>query len=822
MQGWVKGALGAGIVVVVAVVGGAALVERSLDQDRLRRLVIGSVERQSGRTVTLQSLRVRLLPSPRIEATGFTLGNPEGDPRSVMLRLGEVQARLGLWPLLHHVVRLDGLRIEHASLALERGADGRANWQMAPERRPAGPGGSPAGHAEPWGVAFDQVQVLDAAISLRDLRAHRSGAVELARLEGDGLQGARPDIAITGRHAGTGFTVAGAVGPLGRLFSASDRSTPWPVSLRMAEQADGRTLAQGSLDGVVADPHDGRGYDLAVHASIGQFADLDRLFSHARLPRVQGLEGSLHVVDADGPRVTAVRARAGASLLPSFGLQVLRGQPLASWSIEASQPGSLVAIDATSQWRGRPMRLHGTAGTLQALQGVGRAGVAPAAMPVDLLLETAGASIHAVGDVGGGAADLRLNATVADLPGLLPGAPELGPVVMAGRLRSERERVFRLAGLSLSSGAGDVAGELGLSLDPRPALTGALTSTRLDADRLSRWSSAPSPPVPRPARPTPFGPARMPAPKAAPGAAPTRQPEYAVPWGLLRLGDLDLLVRVGDLVVAGQALHDFVAHAVLQSGRLLVDPVQASSEAGPVSARLAADASATPPHLELTMHPLFLPAPALAAWLEQPVAVQGAAELVGTMDVQGETRETLAASATGHVGVSMVNGRVDNDALLRLLGRSVPLSMALPKGGSTDLGCLALHAVVADGQARFDTISLRTPRATVDGHGVVGLQDGTLDLHLVPFVALGAAGASIPVRIGGSLRQPRPTLETEGLGGRTTLVIGPQASGAADCGPALRSAREGTAGPMPAAAVPEHQYKKPKPLDILRGLGLFR
>ncbi|WP_428375163.1 AsmA family protein [Lichenicoccus sp.] len=818
-----KAALAAGIVVLVVGIGAAALVDRSLDQDRLRRAVIGAIERQSGRTVTLQALRVRLLPSPRIDAQGFTLGNPDGDPEPVMLRLGEVQARLALWPLLRHVVRLDGLRIDHASLDLARSADGRANWQMEPRRRPAGAGGAPAGHARPWGVAFDSVQLLDASVSLRDRQAHRGGAVQVARLEGDGLQGERPSISIAGSHAGAGFTVAGEIGPLGRLFSAADRSSPWPISLRLVEQADGRTLAQGSLDGALADPRDGRGYDIGARYAVGQLADLNRLFSHARLPQVQGLAGSLHVIDAGGPRLTALHAQAGASVLPAW-----PGPSLAAWRVDATDPAAPVAIAASTTWRGRPVRLRGTAGTLQMLQGLRGASLVQAVLPVDLLLETDGASLHAAGRIGDGDSDFRLNATVADLPALLPGAPELGPVAAAARLRSQGGRVFRLSELSLGSGAGDLAGELGLTLGGHPALTGTLTSTRLDADRLSRWSGTPArvgAPKPAPAR-APPGPARA----AAAGPAPAGQPQHPVPWGWLNRADLDLAVRVVDLLVAGQSLHGFTAHAVLQGGRLLVDPVQAEGPAGPVSARFAADASAAPPHLEVTMHPLFVPAAALAGWLGQPVWVQGAAELVGALQAQGETRQALAASATGHAGVSMVNGRLDNDALLRLLGRSVPLSMALPKGGSTELRCLALHAGVADGRARFDTISLRTGRATVDGHGAVGLEDGSLDLRLVPFVALGGAGASMPVRIGGSLRQPRPAFDnqgsgdTRGLGGRTTLVIGPQQSAAADCDPALRAAREGVAGPaaVAAAAPPEHRHKNPKPLDILRGLGLFR
>ncbi len=815
MRAWLKGALGAGIVVAVVVIAGAALVDRSLDQDRLRLAVIGSIERQSGRTVTLQALTLRLLPSPRIEARGFTLGNPDGDRDPVMLRLGAVQARLGIWPLLRHVVRLDGLRIEHVGLVLDRGADGRANWQMGPKRRAAGPGGGSSRHAGPWGVSFGSVQVLDAAVSLRDLQAHRSGSVQVTQLNGEALQGERPWISVAGLHGGAGFTIDGTIGPIARLFGTADRSSPWPLSLRLSEQVDGRAVAQGSLDGTLADPRDARGYDLAAHYSFMQLADLNRLFSHAGLPAVQGLQGSLVLVDTGHPQVTELQAQGDATTVPT-----LPGLRLSSWSVRAADAAAPVALDAQGIWGGRPVRLHGTAGTLGSLQQLRGIDFAQAALPLNLQVETSGATIRAEGRVGGERSDLRLNAAITDLPALLPGAPALGPIAAAARLAAEGGRRYRLSGLSMRSEAGDLAGELGLSLEGRPALTGTLTSARLDTDRL-RWSSMS--PSAHGASPAPVA---GPAPASAPAAA---SPRHPLPWATLRQADLDLAIHVDDLLVAGQSLHGFAAHAVLQGGRLLVDPIQAAGAAGPVSAKLAADASAAPPRLEMTMHPLFLPAAALAGWLGQPVALEGAAELVGVVQAQGETGQALAASATGHVGVSLVDGVVQNDALLRLLGHSLPLSMALPKGGTTVLRCLALHAALADGVARFDTISLRASRASVDGHGSVGLQDGVLDLHLVPFVALGEAGASMPVRIGGTLRRPRPALDAQGQdsqagGGRTTLVIGPHEGAAAQCDAALRSAREDIAGPPPAAvaAAPEHKHKNPKPLDILRGLGLFR
>ena len=818
MRGWMKFGAGAGIVVLVMVLSGAMLLDRSLDQDRLRRAVIASVEKQSGRTVTLQALRVSLLPSPHVEAQGFTLGNPEGlasdggDP--VMLRLGDVQARIGLWPLLRHVVRLDGLQIRHASLALARDPDGRANWQMHPARAP-GRGSASAGHEQPWGVAFDSVLLMDAKVSLRDSQAHRSGAVHVTHLEGSELESQRPALSLAGSHGDAGFTADGTIGPIARLLADDDRSPSrhgesWPVALRIGEQADGRTLAHGSIEGGLTDPRGGRGYDLSASFDIGALGDLNRLFPHAGLPPVQALHGSLHVVDTGRPLLTALQVQAGTTLV--------HGETLSSWRLSAASPDAPLAVGADGSWQGRTLRLHGTAGTLRTVQAMS-GGSMPPATPVQLVLETAGAALQAQGQLGGEGGDLTLHGTAADLRALWASSPGLGPVAVTARVVVQPGRAVQVSNLSLTSDAGDLEGALSLSLHGKPSLSGQLTSNRLDLDRLAsggtgvRAGTAAAPPPPSPAGAVPG--ARAPVPPVSPV-------QEDVPWALLHRVDLDLRMRVAALLVDAQTLRGVTAHVALQGGHLLIDPVQAQGSAGPVSARLEADASASPPHLDVTMHPLFLPASALAGWLGQPVPMRGAIELVGTIRAQGETRRALADSASGHVGASMVNGSLDNDALLRLLGRSMPLSLALPKGGTTDLRCLALHARLGDGRASLDTISLRTGRASVDGQGVVGLPDGALDLHLVPFVTLGGAGASLPVRVTGTLRQAHPAFDTSSTDGRTTLVIGPQDEASEGCDAALRAAREDVPGPAPAAAAPGQRHKNPKPLDILRGLGLFR
>ena len=118
------GAALAGGLVLVAAVGGTLLVQDRLDTATLRRAVIASAERQTGRTVQLGQLRIRLLPTPRIAADDLAIADQVGAAGPWMLQVRHLRAGIAIWPLFAHVVRLDGLAVDGMVLHLARAADG--------------------------------------------------------------------------------------------------------------------------------------------------------------------------------------------------------------------------------------------------------------------------------------------------------------------------------------------------------------------------------------------------------------------------------------------------------------------------------------------------------------------------------------------------------------------------------------------------------------------------------------------------------------------------------------------------------------------------
>ena len=280
-------------------------------------------------------------------------------------------------------------------------------------------------------------------------------------------------------------------------------------------------------------------------------------------------------------------------------------------------------------------------------------------------------------------------------------------------------------------------------------------------------------------------------------------------------GTLGTLRALGDGGLNAVARHSLSPLLRAMAGDL------ALRSGGTASARLRVGGGAVPLAWRLSLLPWSMPAASLSRLLGLPDAVRGEAELVGELDTSGDTRAALRASANGHLGVSVVGGRLSEAVLAGLLGPDSAIAAMLPRDNGVVLRCLALHATVGQGQAAFDTIDLQTAPVSLRGHGSLALANGSLDLHLLAVAQIGATAATLPVIVRGSPRDPRAALDRAAPGGRYVLSLGPRGSGGEGCQAALLQAREGLAGQMP-PGLRKPGLRKPGhgALGILRALGL--
>ncbi len=365
-----------------------------------------------------------------------------------------------------------------------------------------------------------------------------------------------------------------------------------------------------------------------------------------------------------------------------------------------------------------------------------------------------------------------------------------------------------LHGLSLAvggeGGASDLAGELAVMLSAVPSVRGALVSQRLDVDALRRLFHV------RPA------PAAAPSPPASAPVADETPPrvisDRPLPFAALRRADGDLQVTVGDLRAGGADYRGLAGHAVLQHGALTLDPFTVQAPEGRIDLSFSTDASQSPPPVALALRsPAFALGPLLQS-LDAPGNSVATVEIDVALRSAGSSPRALAAALDGHAGLAVVDGEIENALLTRWFA-GVLRSAHVPEGlaGRSHVRCLALRLDASHGKVDVRTLTLDSTRLRLTGSGTADLGAESLALQLLPELQFGGTGVAAPMRVGGTFAHPQAALESSGEPGRTGVVIG-GAPREDSCGSGLASARDGRAGPVPAAV------RAAKPADLLRSL----
>jgi AsmA protein len=806
---------------------GAALV--FLDAESLRPRMVAAVERATGRDFTVGEMRLAWSLVPTVELRDVALANAEGGSRPQMLTARRVQVQAALLPLLSREIRISRIELEDADLLLEVDAQGRGNWQFARAARPDQPAAptQPAPEEamrEALALGIDALRLERGRIAWRDARSGMAEVVEITRLDASAPLGAAMTAQGQVVLRGQPVALSAETGPLGAFGGAQ----PWPVAATL-----GAAGAEAKLGGTLT----GQAWEGRLEARIPDVSSLAPLAQGVALPPLRDVVANAALAGTGGAvsAVRDLRLVVGASDLSALrpGL-ALRGAELTAAGLEAP---IVLAADLTVE--GQPLRVAGQAGT-PALLLAGGAGP----LPVDLRLEGQGVAGTAKGAIAQPRAlrglDLAVTAEAADL------APYglSGPGSLSARLVAPGPGLaggLRLNGLRVEHPALAAQGDLALALAARPNLTGTLAFPRLDVDALRAARPAPAAAPAAPASPAP-----------AAAAADSRViPATPLPFAALRAVDGDLRLSAPAITAGGQTWRQVSARLVLDNGNARLAPLSAQTPAGPVTLQVEAEGRADPPRLRVVATSPGLDMAALSRALGRDPLLIGAAQLDADLAGTGTDLRAVAASAAGHLGLALVDGRVPR-ALLRALPQEV-LGMVLP-GGNEDipLRCFALRAPAEGGILRVATLYAEGGLGRIAGTGAIDLRDETLALRLRTDLRAGPVALRAPVNIAGRWTAPRVGVEpgaaaAAGIGAFLSQQQTPDRSlqalaeilggggggqrGAAaplgECGPALAAARGGTDGPAPAAA-PEPaaaapqpaapEARRPDPVDLLRGL----
>jgi AsmA protein len=830
---------------VLAVVVGVPLIAvpvllHQVDREALKARMVAEVQRATGRTLTMGTMKLHLLPELTVDATGVALTNPPGFSRPAMITARRVHVVISPIPLLFHRVVVRSLSLEGMDLRLEQPAGLAPNWAFSPAGAEAAPAGErrPAGGAPKPPRSFTILGVTAAgAVSWQTPAGSGTAAIQALRLA-EVNPSSTIFLALTTSAAGQMVHLDGKFGGQNHLWNTEDRSD-WPVALKLT--ADAGTV---DVNGSISRPRALSGYDLTIDALGPDLGSLAAPFPQLPMPRLADVVLHTRVVDrldgVDIPRLQLTAAHSDLSNLVA-GLR-LNALAIDAPNIDGTSGTQTNHVRADGEYAAQALALVGTFGPVGRLFGRGQV-TARSPITLDATASAAGARVRVTGRVAPtgdwAGTDATLTASVPDLAALSPLAqvalPRLRDVEVTGSVRSQRG-VLYLRGAHLTLPQADIGVDGTASLGGRPSYAAQVHVARLDLDGLAAaWAEAAKAPA-----------ARVGAPPAAMPAGAWIISDRALPLGWMQGFDADVALSADGIVWHAVPVTGVAAHLVLAGGRLELGGVRARMGAGVVSGAVTADGSVQPPRGTLTLDGTGLDAGLLAALAGDPGAAAGSVDLTAGLSGAGDTPHALAGTLEGHAGLALTGGSIANGPLLRALTFITPaakLGLSLPSGGRSDVACLAGGFDFRGGVAVPQAFLLSTKRLRLAAAGAVDLRDETFALRLRPYIRLGGTGLVLPSRADGPWRDPKLTLEpasgvtsaavlASGLVGADTGmgdVVGVLAqpgetmlalADSGDCGPAIEAAHDTTGAPITMPAAAPQAAKKParRAIDLLRRL----
>jgi len=374
-------------IVLVLLVGAVVALPSLVPADKIKDEVVAQVKAATGRDLTIAGkVSVSAFPSLGVEVSNVALSNPAGFSSKDLVRLGALDVKLKLMPLLSGKVEVDSFVLVDPVITLEVDRKGKANWvfdtpaakpaaktEPGKETTPAAAGGS-AGLGDivlgdvriqngklsyidgPAGTRED-VDAINLAVSLKSLDDPLSvkGAVTWRAKTIDlGLNVAKPRALIDGKTSNADIMVNSETVKLSFKGDASGGATPGAKGALELSVPSIRNLAQWAT-----------GKPLAMEGSgLGPFSATGQLAAQGAKVALTGANIGLDAIKAKGDfNVDASGAR--PSLKGKLDVEALDLNPYLPPEKAAGQGGGTASAPAPagkaakSDWSDDPIDASG-------------------------------------------------------------------------------------------------------------------------------------------------------------------------------------------------------------------------------------------------------------------------------------------------------------------------------------------------------------------------------------------------------------------------------------------------------------------------------
>jgi AsmA protein len=328
---------------------------------------------------------------------------------------------------------------------------------------------------------------------------------------------------------------------------------------------------------------------------------------------------------------------------------------------------------------------------------------------------------------------------------------------------------------------------------------------------------------------------------AKPEAATAGAAMALLPVDTLRALDLDGRLEVAQLKIANLRLKKVIIVAKGKDGLVSLYPLSAKLYRGTYSGKINVDARGKQPRLSLDEKLTGIQVGPLLKDLRGDAPVTGRADLSARLTASGTETKALQRSANGNTRFALVDGTVKGIDLLNTLCKAFSglnmtslrkedlisglLQLVAPQPSATaastnrtEFAELTGSFNIANGVARNEDLSMKSPLLRVDGRGDINLVTEQLDyLATVALVSScegqggqafrELAGIPVPVRITGPLDNPKFDPQ---IGAAVTQALSRRRQ---------RQPAAQTAQPAPAPSQPQQSQQTQEPKDSLEEAG---
>ncbi|MDZ7839724.1 MAG: AsmA family protein [Gammaproteobacteria bacterium] len=342
--------------------------------------------------------------------------------------------------------------------------------------------------------------------------------------------------------------------------------------------------------------------------------------------------------------------------------------------------------------------------------------------------------------------------------------PPLEPVRVSGRLDVTADDQYRLTGLDLRAGESDLRGTATLRLgEGRPHVAAELHAKHLDTRPFQPEEKAETKKGGKVFSPEPFS------------------------VSGLQAVEAEITLKADRLTTRGAILEDLDTQLVLTQDRLQIDPLTAKLAGGRLNGALTFNTTGKVPVMVARLDINDILPGELPAIAEKNLIREGRTDMHFRGRGAGASPAAIAAALNGELRVETGRGELLNrkttiaggDLLFTAFQMLNPLAEEEP---TSKLVCGVLNFRIADGLATADKgIALQTDKVNALGSGIIDLETEALDIRVKPKaregIGVGLGSLSGAVALGGTLAEPKPVADAQGMAGAAATIGGAIATG---------------------------------------------